>query len=236
MRWVVVVFSLAGLGCSSKYVLHGAPARPFDAVIVPGCPSQADGAPSRCQLGRAGQAAILWQRGHAKSFIVSGAAVHSPYVEAEALAQEMEVLGVPSDRIVLERNALHTDENVYYSLEIAREWGFERLAIVSTQWHASWGCEVMESRGHACSAIVLDSEDLESFMPPHEAALASLRAPRVDPWQPLSARVEIDASHRRRPPSYLLYPMLTLGSMWTPYASNLEPAVTWKDRQVELTQ
>src|SRR6185369_1401839 len=93
---------------------------PYDVVIIPGCPSEADGALSLCQLSRALWGALLWERGDTRAFITSGAAVHSPYVEAEALAAALAALGVPAEHIYLEPNALHTDENMYNSLQIAR--------------------------------------------------------------------------------------------------------------------
>src|SRR6202042_2960663 len=112
-----------------------------------------DGSPSRCQVGRAGQAALLWREHWARHFIVSGSDVHTPYVEAEAIAQAMTVLGVPPERIVLERDALHSDENVYYAILVAKKRGFDRLAVASNGPIANGLCAIMVQWGHACSAI-----------------------------------------------------------------------------------
>src|SRR3954467_14171611 len=97
--------ALAG-GCAAQWGAVLDRRAPFDVVIVPGCPSLDDGAMSPCQMSRAVWASILWKRGVASSFITSGSAVHSPYVEAEALAAGMVALGVPPERIWLEPNAL----------------------------------------------------------------------------------------------------------------------------------
>lgn len=219
----------------SKYLVTGRPATPFDAVIVPGCPSEADGSPSFCQLGRAGQAALLWRRGWTTHFIVSGSAVHSPYVEAEAIAQAMTVLGVPPERIVLERDALHSDENVYYSMRIAEQLGLDKLAIASNEPMGSWMCGLMTSWGHACSSIDMDVPALRAFMPPFESRLHALRAPRVVNWEPLDereARIAKITGHRR-PPSYLYYPLYRwLGRK--PVAPEHDHSITWGERAAEL--
>ncbi len=226
----------AHVGCApSKYLVTQRPAEPFDAVIVPGCPSEADGSPSFCQLGRAGQAALLWRHGWTTHFIVSGSAVHSPYVEAEAIAQAMTLLGVPPERIVLERDALHSDENVYYSLRIAEQLGFATLAIASNEPIGSWLCGLMSSWRHACSSIDMDIPALQKLMRTFDAQLHGLRAPRVANWEPLyrrEARIAKITGHAR-PPSYLYYPLYGwLGR--TPVAPEHEQPLTWAERAAEL--
>jgi hypothetical protein len=236
--FVLALASLAAhtLACGpSKYLVTQRPAVPFDAVIVPGCPSEADGSPSFCQLGRAGQAALLWRRGWATHFIVSGAAVHTPYVEAEAIAQAMAVLGVPADRIVLERDALHSDENVYYSMRIADELGLDKLAVASNEPIGSWMCGLMTSWGHACSSIDMDIGALRKLMPPYDAKLHAMRARRVASWVPLDvreARIAKITGHAR-PPSFVYYPLYAwLGRK--PVAPAHEHAITWEERGAEL--
>lgn len=236
----LVLASLAAhtLACGpSKYLVTERPAVPFDAVIVPGCPSLPDGAPSFCQLGRAGEAALLWRRGWATHFIVSGSAVHSPYVEAEAIAQAMTVLGVPPERIVLERDALHSDENVYYSMRIADQLGLEKLAIASNEPFGSWMCGLMTSWGHACSSIDMDIAALRKFMPPYDAQLHALRAPLVTRWEPLDQREQRIArmTGHERPPSYLYYPFYAFIGR-KPVAPEHPNAITWEEREAELAR
>jgi len=225
-------------GCvTSRYRVEQRPDTPFDAVIVPGCPSEEDGSPSRCQLGRAGHAALLWRDGWTRSFIVSGSDVHTPYVEAEAIARAMTVLGVPPARILLERDALHSDENIYYSLRIARANGLERLAVASNGPIASSLCAMMVLWGHACSALAMDVPALERFLPPYDASLHALRARRTPNWEPLPAREERIAkvNGHGRPPSWVLYPFYDwLGPKHPPIAPAHPDAVTWEARLVEL--
>jgi len=205
--------------------MHARPAQAFDVVIVPGCPSEDNGSLSRCQMGRAGLAAILWRDGEVRDFIVSGGAVHSPFVEAVAIAQAMAALGVPRDRIVLETNAFHTDENMFFSLQLAHMLGARRLAVASNEGHAAWGCRMLADWGsESCAALPLDEVALAGFMPPHLAALQALRTVRVSAWREMEAREDEREGRtgQARPPSYLLYPMLAVlranGSMWRPPA------------------
>src|SRR5438128_443276 len=120
---LIVLCAGALAGCAPTYLIGRDPAERFDVIVVPGCPTEGEGRLGRCLIGRAAWAATLWERGQAARFITSGGAVHSPYVEAEALAEAMTALGVPAERIWLERQALHTDENMYFSLLLARALG-----------------------------------------------------------------------------------------------------------------
>jgi hypothetical protein len=223
-------------GCAAHYEVRPTATTRYDAVIIPGCPSDEDGALSNCQMNRAAWGAILWQRGLAGAFITSGAAVHSRYVEADAIAAGMVALGVPADRIWLEPNALHTDENMYFSLRIARALGFARVAVASQKGHAAWSCRMLEDWGQRdCGAFSVDMSAVVALHP-----LQRLHAVRTDAmpnWLPLVERERAiaRASGRRRPPSYFLYPLLGWlrlnGERWIPYGPPGPPTVTtWAER------
>ncbi len=94
--------------------------------MLPGCPAHAYGTVSECQSRRARWAAELSHAGSVDNFVTSGAAVYTPHVEAEALALAMVHLGVPADRIVLETQARHTDENAAYRQRIIEKALFDR--------------------------------------------------------------------------------------------------------------
>ena len=232
----LLVSLLVVAGCAAHYEVRPTPATRFDAVIVPGCPSEEDGSLSPCQMSRAAWAAILWQRGVAGAFITSGAAVHSRFVEADAIAAGMTALGVPPDRIFIEPNALHTDENMYFSLRIARALGLRRLAVASQKGHAAWSCRMLEDWGvQACGAF---SVDMDAVIASHPAAqLHAVRTEPVADWQPLAERERAIAKKigRHRPPSYFLYPMLGWlrlnGERWIPYTPPGPPSLTtWAER------
>jgi uncharacterized SAM-binding protein YcdF (DUF218 family) len=230
-----LVGSSGTIGCAARYEVRPTGDTRFDAVIIPGCPSEDDGSLSLCQMSRAVWAALLWQRGYAKAFIASGAAVHSRYVEAEALAAGMAALGVPADRIWLEPNALHTDENMYYSLRIARALGFRRLAVASQKGHAAWSCRMLEDWGQSCGAFSVDYNAVRAANA--RERLRTVRTIAERDWIPLPLRERAIAAQtgHHRPPSFLLYPHLGWlrlnGERWKPHDPGPPSLVTWADRQ-----
>jgi hypothetical protein len=231
---LLAVFAICGCGTSS-FEMRGAPERPFDAVIIPGCPSEDDGSLSRCQMSRALWAARLWDLGWARHFITSGNAVYTPYVEAEALAAALAALGVPADRIFLETNALHTDENMYYSLQIARAQRFRTVAVAGDA--APWDCRMLTDWGQSCRAF---STDLDWVRKRHQQVLGVLERVRTQQRKDFVSRLqrESEIAHRtgrHRPPSYLLYLQLGImrinGERWLPPgAPQQAPNVTWAER------
>jgi hypothetical protein len=232
--WLALL--LGGCG-AAQLELRGAPEQPFDAVIVPGCPSEPDGSLSPCQMARAVWAAHVWELGWTRGFITSGAAVHSPFVEAEALAAAMAALGVPADRIWLEPNALHTDENIFFSLGIARTFGWHHLAVAAQG--AAWDCKMAQDWGANCRGITLDLDWVVRQYPQAPAVLQRVRTPKVSPWMPFVEREHqlAQLTGRHRPPSFLLYPGLALqrtnGERWTPAWSPPPPRLTWKARTAQ---
>lgn len=245
---VALLLTLFHYGCGAQRLeVRTPPAQPFQAVIIPGCPSGPSGELTRCQARRAAWAAILWERGVAERFITSGAAVYSPYVEAEALALAMHSLGVPADRIYLDRHALHTDENIYNAVHIARGLGLSRLAVASDRGQAVGACQMLEGwHGPGCGAFSMDYPLVERRLT-EWAHLSALRAPRIPDAEfvPLKQRERrrAQASGRSvRPPSFLLYPALAMlrgvGRRWVPNAPAPEegaPAITtWAARASAL--
>ena len=208
-RLLLLSFLFVQLGCAAGP--RGKPAPlPFDVVVIPGCPGEADGALSPCQARRAVWAAVLWERGLASHFITSGAAVHSPYVEAEGLAAAIAALGVPADRVYLEPDALHTDENMYDSLRIARALGFRRLAVASEGMQAGGGCSMMRDYGQECTGLSMEHRLVARRRDAAAGLLGKVRAPRVpaNEWLTRDERERRSAERtgrRRRPPSFVLY-------------------------------
>ncbi len=102
-----------------------------DVIIVLGCPSEGNGSPASCQTGRVDIAMRLKAAGYGDRFIVTGGAVHNQWVEAEALRALLLSRGVQNDRIWLEPEAEHTDENLYYSTQIMVAQGWRSALVVS---------------------------------------------------------------------------------------------------------
>jgi hypothetical protein len=233
MRLCALLIGLAA-GCGAGVLeMHGAPARPFDVVIVPGCPSEPDGSLSRCQMARAVWASQLWQNGWAKHFITSGSAVYTPFVEAEALAAALVVLGVPADRIYLEPNALHTDENMVYSLEILKRLGFHSVAVASNS--AALDCLMLRDWGQDCHAYELDLSWVKARHRALGNPLERVRSRPAAQFTPLAERERqiARATGRHRSPSFVLYLglglMRTNGERWVPpgLPRHAPAAVTW---------
>jgi hypothetical protein len=103
---------------------------PYDIIIVPGVPLE-NGKWSYTMKGRVCWSKYLYDKGIAKNVIYSGAAVYSPYCEAEVMALYAEKLGIPKEHIFTETRAEHSTENVYYSYKKARKLGFNRIALAS---------------------------------------------------------------------------------------------------------
>lgn len=109
-------------------------AGPYDALVVPGFPSK-NGRWNRVTKARVYWSRDLFEKGVARHIIYSGAAVHAPYVEGELMALYARAIGVPPHVILTETNALHSCENLYYSYQLARRLGFEKVAVVSDPIH-----------------------------------------------------------------------------------------------------
>jgi uncharacterized SAM-binding protein YcdF (DUF218 family) len=103
---------------------------PYDAIIVPGYPHSKDKWSDIVKI-RVYWADYLYKKGLTRNIIFSGSAVYTPYVESEVMALYAEALGVPAEHIFTETRAEHSCENLYYSLEIAKEKGFSRVAVAT---------------------------------------------------------------------------------------------------------
>lgn len=106
--------------------------QPYDAIIVPGFPfNDEEGKMNAFQRMRLFWALHLYETGETNYIIVSGSAVHSPYVEAEIFAIFLTELGVNPKHIIIENRAEHSTENVFYSLELAKKLDLKRVAIAT---------------------------------------------------------------------------------------------------------
>jgi uncharacterized SAM-binding protein YcdF (DUF218 family) len=104
--------------------------KPFDAVIVPGIPYDA-GKWGFVMKWRVYWSVFLYKTGMTKNVIYSGGAVYTPYTEAMIMAMYGEKLGIPQEHIFVESKAEHTTENLYYSWQLAKEKGFQKIAFAT---------------------------------------------------------------------------------------------------------
>jgi len=128
--WVIAI-SILAIGCKSPEKMYQANIEkaPFDAIIVPGVPY--DTAWSRTMKGRVLWSYHLYKNGITRNVIYSGSAVYTPYVESRIMAEYGKKLGIPETHIFTEENAEHSTENLSYSVAIAREQGFEKVALAT---------------------------------------------------------------------------------------------------------
>lgn len=111
-------------------------AQPVDVIIVPGV--QYNGLKwNMVMKWRVYWSVYLYKSGFAKNIIYSGSAVYSPYTEAAIMALYAEKMGVPKEHIFLEIKAEHTTENLYYGYQLAKEKGFETVAMATDPFQSN---------------------------------------------------------------------------------------------------
>jgi vancomycin permeability regulator SanA len=130
---LILMSSCAFSSKTCTKLLKKSMAEPYDIIIVPGVPLE-NGKWSYTMKGRVCWSKYLYDKGIAKNVIYSGAAVYSPYCEAEIMALYAEKLGIPGEHIFTETRAEHSTENVYYSYKKAKKLGFNRIALASDQF------------------------------------------------------------------------------------------------------
>lgn len=125
----------------------------YDAIVIPGYPFSPDKKPNAIYRMRLAWAYELYQQGRTKYIILSGGAVHSPFVEAEIFALYLMEKGVPAEALILERNAEHSMENVFYSIEIAETYGFKDIAVATDLWQSGMIQMIGKKHGHDLSRV-----------------------------------------------------------------------------------
>ena len=103
---------------------------PFDVVIVPGTPYDSVKV-SPIYKARLLWAKTLFDKGLVKNIIFSGAATHSAYVEGQTMKMMADSMGIPTEHTFVESRALHSVENVAYSIELAHQLGFKKIAVAT---------------------------------------------------------------------------------------------------------
>ena len=110
-------------------------ANPYDVIIVPGVPYQ-DPLLKSVLKSRILWAKYLFERGITKNIIFSGASVYTTYIESKVMKIYADSLGIPSENTFAEEEAEHSTENIFYSVQMARELGFKRIALATDHFQA----------------------------------------------------------------------------------------------------
>ena len=179
---------------------------PLDVIVVPGCPTDAEGALSPCLWQRVLWAHHLFSKGLTRHFVVSGNAVHNRYIEAEALKAGLVSMGVPEEVIFLETQAPHTDENAGFSLLLSRHLGFERIGIASHRGQANGMRAFIRGWGFEAESLPMDVDWVEQHW--GERIETRVEPIPASEWLEIQDRERVIAErlHRpRRPSSLWLY-------------------------------
>jgi uncharacterized SAM-binding protein YcdF (DUF218 family) len=110
--------------------------KPYDVIIVPGVPYEKTSTGSVMTL-RLFWAKHLYDSGFTENIIFSGSSVYTHFVEGIAMKIMADSLGIPSDHTFFETKAEHSTENVYFSWKMAKEKGFEKIALATDPYQAA---------------------------------------------------------------------------------------------------
>ena len=106
-----------------------------DCVIVCGYPTNDDGSISYILKSRIDKAVELYQNQDVQYLILSGGAIHNQYCEAIAMQDYALSKGIPSQYILLEKQAKSTYHNMKYSKKIMHQHHLKTCFIVTNSWH-----------------------------------------------------------------------------------------------------
>ena len=120
-------------GKTSRKLLEAAKTENYELVVVPGVPFK-DGKWSRTMKGRVYWSKFLYDHGIAKNLMYSGSSVYSPYYEGMIMALYAQAIGIPKENIYFEIRAEHSTENIYYSYHLAKQLGFNKIALASDRF------------------------------------------------------------------------------------------------------
>ena len=107
---------------------------PLDAVVVLGAPLTPAGKLTDILEERVAAAAELWRAGAGSHVVATGGVTHgAPRAEADALAEALAAAGVPE--VIVERDALTTDDNARFTARLLEPLGARRVWLVTQPFH-----------------------------------------------------------------------------------------------------
>lgn len=149
----------------------------YDVVIVPGIPFNEPTWDGPLML-RMIWAVHLYKKGYAKNIMMSGAAVYTPYYEAEIMKQFAVAMGVPPEHVIVEKKAEHSTENVWYGYLLAKKLGFKTIAVASDPFQSKLLYRFVKRRtkGVEMMPAIFDSTRAYS----HDAPVIEFKHLRLD--------------------------------------------------------
>lgn len=107
----------------------------YECAVVCGYPATEDGKPSPEMKKRIEAAVEIWKNERVDILIMSGGAAANRYVEAELMAEYAKKLGVPEEKILLEKKSVSTYHNMLYVKQIMEEKNLKNCVVVTSGWH-----------------------------------------------------------------------------------------------------
>jgi uncharacterized SAM-binding protein YcdF (DUF218 family) len=164
---VFILFLICGLTdinvLLSKPLIEQGPLAPADALVILG-----GGINSRTGLlsfkteERVRSGARIFSQGFAPLVVVTGGKVgENTYAEAPAMAQLLQKLGVVENQIVQEDQAQNTLENAQNVMAIARERNWQKLIILTSDFHTSRACTFFRRDGAEVICRAADRSTVE---------------------------------------------------------------------------
>jgi uncharacterized SAM-binding protein YcdF (DUF218 family) len=164
----VILFALALIVTGNYITLptHNTTATHFDALIILGTPTNPDGSPSPQQRQRVLEGVREFQAGIAPHIIITGAAAHNQFVEADVMAALAESNGVPSGAILIEPQAQNTIQNIYYSAQLMHQHGWSSAEIISSPHHLGRTALILNALNISQPALSIDWRTQAAPWPP----------------------------------------------------------------------
>ncbi len=135
---ILLIWFLFGFSSSKSqehYIEQVKELKHYDVIIVPGVPYK-DPTLEIVLKARILWAKYLFDNNIARNIIFSGAAVYNPYIEGVVMRIYADSLHIPSSHTFSETRAEHSTENIYYSLLMARQLGFKKIAVATDRYQA----------------------------------------------------------------------------------------------------
>lgn len=105
------------------------------AIVILGAAVHAGGVASPTLRQRIAAGAAVAREHPEARVVVSGGLGRYPPSEAEVMCRDLEALGIPRSRILLEDRSTSTQENATYSIAKMRENGLVRAIVVTDSYH-----------------------------------------------------------------------------------------------------
>lgn len=168
---------------------HNTPQTHFDAIIVLGTPSKADGTPSPEQRERVLEGVHEYKTGIAPHIIMTGAAAHNQFVEAHTMAQFAATQGVPIISILEEPQARNTIQNIYYSAQLMHQHNWSSAVIVSSPNHLGRTSLILNSFNVTQPALSIDWRTHPAHWPPEYSLGHEILFYSVEAWRCFQLRI-----------------------------------------------